>query len=317
MSGGRIAYDLMARTGAATPCNKVLVWNALRGSTTRISGPQTCSADSTSTGAGVRELALAGDRVAWIVNRGGNTESSDHLYVSTVARPNERLVATAFRTGDVSGVLAGNWLGGLVGADNFLALDHWATDAAGGITSVSLRRVAPRPANLAEGPGTMLTKSTDGRQIAVLRTDGSIGLYSIRGALRRTVTPAHQATEVAVRGDYLAALTTADTLEVFNSHSGRRVHTWRVAHGARSLDVSNGMAVYAAPFPSGGYARVVHVRRLQSGRDRVLATTPPALLGVQLEPAGLGYAFDRIAPGRPSTLGFIPMSQIVRALRAR
>jgi hypothetical protein len=317
MSGGRIAYDLKARIGAAAPCNKVMVWNALRGSTTRISGSQTCSADSTSTGAGVRELALAGGRIAWIVNQGGNTESSDHLYVSTVARPHERLVATAFRTGDVDNVLTGNWLGGLVGADNFLALDHWATNASGEVTTVHLRRVAPRLADLAEGPGTMLAKSTDGKQIAVLRPDGgSIGLYSIRGALLRTLTPAHQATEVALRGDYVAALTTADTLEVFNSHSGRRVRTWTVAHGARSLDVSNGMAVYAAPFPNGGYPRVVHVRRLKSGRDRVLTTTPPALVGVQLEPAGLGYAFARIAPNRPSTLGFVPMSRIVRMLRA-
>jgi len=317
LSGGRIAYDVMARTGAAAPCNKVLVWSPQRGSTARISGRQTCSADSTSTGAGVRELVLSGGRAAWIVNQGGNSESSDHLYSSTVARPHEQLVAAAFRSGDVSGVLTGNWLGGLVGANGFLAVDHWATNAGGDVTTVRLRRVGPRLADLAQGPGAMLARSTDGRLIAVLRSGNTIGLYSTDGALRRTVTPVQGATEVAVRGDFLAVLTSADTLEVYNSHSGRRLRTWRVAHGAHSLDVSNGIAAYAAPFPSGGYARVVHVRRLKSGRDRVLTTTPPELIGVQLEPAGLAYAFDRIAPNRAGTLGFVPMSRVVRALRAR
>ena len=314
LSGARIAYDVHAQ--AASPCNRVLVWSPLRGSAARISGRQTCNADSTSTGAGVRELALAGGRIAWIVNEGGNSESSDHLYVSAVARPHERLVAAAFRSGDVSGVLTGNWLGGLVGANGFLAVDHWATNAGGEVTTVRLRRVGTRLADLAQGPGTMLAKSTDGKQVAVLRSDGVVGLYSSHGALLRTVSP-HLPTSVAVRGDFLGVLTDDDTLVVYNSHSGRRVRTWRAAHKASSLDISNGIATYAAPLPGGGYSRAVHVRWLKSGRDRVLLTTPPALIGVQLEPAGLGYAFDRIAPKRPSTLGFVPMSQIVRALRAR
>jgi hypothetical protein len=61
----------------------------------------------------------------------------------------------------------------------------------------------------------------------------------------------------------------------------------------------------------------VHVRRLKSGRDRVLVTTPPQLEGVQLELAGVAYAFNRIAPGRPGAVVFVPMSRVVRAIRAR
>jgi hypothetical protein len=49
----------------------------------------------------------------------------------------------------------------------------------------------------------------------------------------------------------------------------------------------------------------------------MLLTTPPALFGVQLEPAGLAYAFNRVGPGTPGTIGFVPMSRIVRALRSR
>jgi hypothetical protein len=317
MDGSRIAYDVAGNYGSRTRCNEVYVWNVARNVTTRLSGRATCGADNTSTGAGVPELALAGGRVAWIVNQGGNSESSDSLYVSSVARPHERIVASAFRTGSVDGILTGNWLGGLVGGKTFLGVDHWATDSGGAVSSARLQRIGTRLGDLAQGAETMLAKSTDGRLVAVLRENGTIGVYSTRGALLRTVTPKQGATEVALRGDYLAVLTTASTLEVYNAHSGHRLKTWRVAHGARSLDVSSGLATYAAPFPRGGYARVVHVRRLKSGRDRVLTTTPPELIGVRLEPAGLAYAFSRIAPGRPGTVVFVPMSRIVRAIRAR
>lgn len=315
MDGSRIAYDVAGNYGSGTRCNEVYIWNLARNVTTRVSSRQTCGADNTSTGAGVRELALAGGRVAWIVNQGGNSESGDYLYVASVARPHERVVGSAFRTGSVDGILTGNWLGGLVGSKSFLGVDHWATDTNGAVTRARLQRIGTRLVDLAEGAGTMLAQSTDGRLVAVRRADGTTGMYSTHGALLRTVTPKQGATEIAVRGDYLAVLTTASTLEVYNSHSGRRLHTWRVAHGARSLDVSSGLAVYAAPFPSGGYARVVHVRRLLGGRDRVLTTTAPELTAVQLEPAGLAYAFSRIAGGRPGSVVFVPMSRVVRAAR--
>ena len=319
MDGSRIAYDIAGGYGARTRCNEVYVWNPVRHSTTRVSGRGTCGADNTSTGAGVRELALAGGRVAWIVNQGGNSESGDHLYVSTVAGRRERVLATAFRTGSVDGILTGNWLGGLVGARSFLGIDHWATDSTGAVNSARLQRIGARLGDLAQGTDAMLAESTDGRLVAVLRENGTIGLYSASGALLRTVTPNQGAREIAVRGDYVAVLTTASTLEVYNSHSGRRLKTWRVARGAQSLDVSSGLAAYAAPLPStpGAAPRVVHVRRLNGARDRVLVTTPPELVGVRLEPAGLAYAFSRFAPGRPGAVVFVPMIRVLRTLRAR
>jgi hypothetical protein len=314
MEGSRIAYDVAADYSRKR-CNAVYVWNVARNVATRVSGRQTCGADNTSTGAGVRELAVAGGRVAWIVNQGGNSESGDFLYVTSVVQPHERVLASAFRTGDVSGVLTGNWLGGLVGGKTFLGVDHWATDSKGIVTSARLQRIGARLGDLAEGTETMLAKSTDGRLVSVLREDGTVGLYSTRGAPLRTVTPKQKALEIAVRGDYLAVLTTKATLEVYNSHSGRRLHTWRVARGAFSLDLSSGLAAYGAPFPRGGNPRVVHAIRLASGRDRVVATTPPALAAVQLEPVGLAYAYNRVAPGRPGRVVFLRMSRVVRAVR--
>jgi hypothetical protein len=312
MDGYRVAYDVAASSGPKVRCNTVYVWNVRRRAATRVSSRATCGADRTSTGAGVRELALAGGRAAWIVNEGGNSESGDYLYTSPVSRPSEKVLASAYRTGDVSGVLTGTWIGGLVGSGSFLAVDRWVTDSSGTIGSQRLQRIGARLSDLAQGADTRLARSTDGRLLAVLRDDASVGVYSTSGRLLHVVRPTGGTGEVALRGAYLAALTTADTLEVFNSHSGRRLHSWHVAHGARSLDVSSGMAAYAAPRPGGGPARVVHLLRLSNGKDHVVATTPPQLTGVQLEPAGLVYAVNRMAPGEPGYLVFVPMPRLPR-----
>ena len=301
MDGARIAFDVAAGYGSKTRCNAVYVWNVARNTTTRASGRETCGADTTSTGAGVRELALAGGRAAWIVNKGGNSESDDYLYASAVTRPRERIVASARRSGSVDGVLTGNWLGGLVGSGSFLAVDHWSTDASGAVATVQLQRVGTRLGGIAEGPETMLAQSTDGRQIAVLRTDSTIGLYSTRGTLLRSVTSRQRAIEVALRRDYLVALT-GGSLEVYNSHSGRLLRTWRVAPGTRSLDVSSGLAAYA----SGGSVQVV---RLSTGK-RVLGVRAGApVSAVQLEPAGLAYASGR--GDRPARIVFVPMKRVL------
>lgn len=298
MDGSRIAYDVGAEYSPKR-CNTVYVWNVGRNTTTRVSGRQTCGADNTSTGAGVRELALAGSRVAWIVNQGGNSESGDYLYTALVAQPGERVLASAFRTGDTSGILTGNWLGGLVGAGSFLAVNHWATDSHGEVTTAGLERVAAHVSDLAQGEAAMTARSTDGRQLAVLRSDGTVGIYSTRAQLRRTIAPG-AANEVALRGDYLVVLTKASTLEVYNSHSGRRLHTWR-AGGAAHLDISSGLAAYSA-------GRTVHVVRLTTGKSVFRARAASSVTAVQLEPSGLAYAFR--GPHNSGRLVFVPLRRL-------
>lgn len=300
MDGSRIAYDVGAGYGSAQRCNAVYVWNVATGTTRRVSGAKTCEADNTSTGTGVRELAVAGSRVAWVVNQGGNSESDDYLHVSSAARPAERVVASGIRTGNVDGVLTGSWIGGLVGAGSFLAVNRWTTGSDGAVTSAQLQRVGTSLRMLASGPGAMTARSTDGRQVAVLHADGSIGLYSTGGSLLREVTTSG-AEEVALRGDYLAALTAGGTLQVFNAHSGRLLHSWRVARGASHLDVGNGLVGYAA-------GRTVHVVRLATGRMLYSVRTGSPVSGLQLELAGLAYALD--APHDRGKLVFVPMARL-------
>jgi hypothetical protein len=291
LDGTRLAYDVGAEYSPKR-CNTVYVWNLGRHTTTRVSGRQTCGADNTST--------VAGSRVAWIVNQGGNSESGDYLYTALVAHPGERVLTSAFRTGDVSGTLTGNWLGGLVGAGTFLAVNHWATDSHGEITTAGLERVGARMSDLAQGQATMTARSTDGRQLAVLRSDGTVGIYSTRAQLRRTVVPS-SAAEVALRGDYLVVLTKASRLEVYNSHSGRRLRSWRVAAGAAQLDASSGLAAYSA-------GRTVHVVRLATGKGVFGTRAAGTIAAVQLEPSGLAYASR--GPSNTGRVAFVPMSRL-------
>src|SRR5579862_7292350 len=143
IDGSRIAYDASSRDSAHPQANKVLVWNLRTGKTIKVSGPKTAAADSSSTGSGVFQLALAGTRVAWLVNEGGNTEGDDYLFTSSTTKPHEHQVASAIRMGDGCpgrsfSECAGPWLGGVVGSGNLIAANRWTTDGTGAVTAGQL-----------------------------------------------------------------------------------------------------------------------------------------------------------------------------------
>ncbi len=312
MDGPRIAYDVRGNLApGVNRCNKVYVWNVATGATTVVSGKRTCEADITSTGAGVRELAVAGPRVAWIVNQGGNSESTDELFTSTLPRPQERRPGAALRNRNQDGVLIGGWIGGLVGSGGFLGVNRWTTGSDGAPTAVRLMAIGAGLRTIAIGPSTLEAQSTDGKLVAVLRGDQTVGVYSTAGKLLRVVKP-RSATDVAVRGDYLGVLTKSARLEVRNSHSGRLLHTWAVANGAISLDLQSGLAVYCAPKPGGDRYRLrtVHVLRLKTGRDTVLTTQKNGIVAVQIEAPGVAYAVQ--TSNDRGAVVFVPMKRVAR-----
>jgi hypothetical protein len=96
MNGSRLVYNLSAFPGTfphSRCSNKILVRNLRTGGLKRVSGNKTCEDEHGSTGDGVRELAFAGNRFAWIVNFGGNTEFHDYLRTASLPRPRERQLA--------------------------------------------------------------------------------------------------------------------------------------------------------------------------------------------------------------------------------
>lgn len=312
MDGPGIAYDVRGDLSPGVRrCNKVLGWNVATGTVSTVSGKGTCEADITSTGAGVRELAVAGSRVAWIVNQGGNSESSDELYTTVLPKPREHKLAGVVRVGggDSGEPYAGGWIGGLSGSGTLLAVNDWRTGKGGVLTEARLRTVGTGLRTIASGPGTLAASSTDGTRIAVLRNDGSVALYSKTGALLRRVQPLAPK-EVALGGGYLAVLTKANAIEVYSASTGKRLFTRHPAKGAASIDVEDGLAVYRAPKPGGRSFRTVHAMRLQTGKDTVLTTQAHEIVDVQIEAPGVAYAV--YTTGYRGAVVFVPMSRVQR-----
>ncbi len=305
MDGARVAY---AVRGGST-CTRVFVWNVRTRAGAVISGRGTCGADSTSTGGGVTEIAVADTRLAWLVNEGGNTESDDTLYTASLPAPQEVRVATALRTGDVDGTLTGRWLGGLVAGGDRIALNQFTTDASGTVSTGALRRLdGRRLVTIAAGTTALHASSLDQRRVAVLRPDQKLALFDTETSrLILTVSPS-SAKEVALRKDYLVVLTRTRTLEIFNARTGAVVRTLPVAAGASRLDVHGGVAAYAV-------GRSVHVLRLADGKDRIVATAPRAIAGLELEAPGVVYAYNTVKGIKDvGNLAFVPMSKATSLL---
>jgi hypothetical protein len=308
MDGGRVAYDVGNSRSSSGAGNKVLVWNVLTGRTTQVSGKLTSAADVTSTGRGVGELAIAGARVAWIVNHGGNTESDDSLYASSVTTPKERRIATARRSGEAtSGDFQGNWIGGLVGSGGRIAANRWATDATGSAAEAELDLVGTRSlTRIASGTETLVAAAADGGRIAVARSDGTLVVYSSRGRQLLTVTPP-STVEVALAGNYLLVLTKTRTLELYDSRTGAHRKTLPVRGGretAQNLDLQATLAVYTL-------GRELHVVNLATRRDSVLATMSRRIEFAQIEAPGVVYAGNVPNAGAGAgTLVYVPFARV-------
>jgi hypothetical protein len=306
IGGQRVAYDLQG----VLACNKVLVRNLRTGKTTRVSGKQTCSADSTSTGAGVRELAVAGNRTAWIVNLGGNTESDDYLYTASLQRPKERRLAASTRYGDVDRILTGGWIANLVGSGNLLAVNRWSTDKSGAVTRSGIDVIdGNRLRRVVSSGKPILAQAVDSGRIAVLYGDGGVELYSVKGKRLLKLKPTTP-TEIALRGDYLLVLTESRTVEIYHAQTGAYLRSWPTA-GQRpsALDAYAGVGTYVAYPPGTLRSFDVHALNLKTGKDVVVASGGYQLRrSAELEPAGLLYARDR------RNLVFIPFKRMLAAV---
>jgi hypothetical protein len=318
MDGSRIAYDASAKY-APNPqaTNKVLVWNLLTGKTVKVSGKKTAAADGTSTGAGVFQLAIAGSRVAWLVNEGGNLEGDDYLFTSSSTNPKEHQVASAIRTGEScpgrsQGRCAGRWLGGLVGSGSLIAMNRWTTDTNGAVTTGQLNVLSgTKLKQIATGPNTVQTAAADGGRIAVLRVDGTVALYSATGKQLLTVNTPPNTEAVALQGKSLVVGTRTRQLELYNAHTGslRKTLTAR-GKPPRNLDVQGNIAVYTT-----GNAGELHAVNVSTGKDRVIAKPHGGVVLAQIDSAGLAYAGNGSGTNYgKATLVFKPLSLVKDAV---
>ena len=315
VDGDRVAYALSSRYATKPNTSRVLVWNIRTGRTTRVSGNQTRHADDSSTGSGVFQLALAGSRVAWLVNVGGNTEGDDYLFSSSLTKPRERRVATASRFGDgcpgrqATGC-AGPWLGGLVGSGNLIALNRWMTDGTGAVSNGQLDVLGGTELKqVASGANTVQAVSADAGRVAVLRSDGSVALYSGGGKSLLTVTPP-SATAAALSGHNLVVLTKTRTLRLYDARTGSLRKTLSVHGSAKpgNLDVQGNIAIYTAGW--------LHAVNLAKSKDRVVAKPLGGVELARIGSSGLVYASN--GHGKTygkGTLVFRRFAQVAAAVR--
>lgn len=318
VDGSRIAYDAGAKYSSNPQAtNKVIVWNVRTGKTVKVSGKKTAAADTTSTGAGVFQLAIAGSRLAWLVNEGGNLEGDDYLFTSSLDNRRERQVGSEVRNGDAcpgrsQGRCAGQWLGGLVGSGGLIGVNRWTTDANGAVTAGELDLLSgTKLKQVATGADTVQAATVDGGRVAVLRVDGSVALYSATGKPLLTVhTPNAEA--VALSGESLLVGTKTRMLELYDAGTGTLRNSF-VARGARqprNLDVQGNVAVYTT-----GSAGVLHALNLSSGKDRVIAEPHGGVLFADLDSAGLAYAGNGSGTKHgEGTLVFVPFARVKAAV---
>jgi hypothetical protein len=308
--GSIVAYDAQGGQPAAE-CNRVYGWNVASHRGGRVSGPGTCDADSSSTGAGVPELAVAGSRIAWITNIGGNTESADRLFTSSFPPRGERRVAATIRTGDVDCLLTGRTLGGLVGSGGVLAYNIWTTAAANPgdegscetkTTSGALRRIGASGTSLLRiGTDTLVAQDADAGRIAVLHTDGTVQIFSSSGKPRATIG-IDAAKEIALTGERLVVLTKSRRIRLYSVKTGRPGASFPVPRVSGELAAAGGIVAYAS-------GRTLHVIRLATGKDRAVATAPKNIAAVAASSRVLAYAynlFQRLRnPPRTRDVGYV------------
>ena len=111
----------VATAWSAGHCERMLAWNPVRPRCAGSGKGGRC--DETSTGRGIVGQAIAGTRVAWIADGGGNAHDAV-LYTASLSKPavTHRLLL-ASRDID-SG--AGNWVGALQGAGSLLVYATWS-----------------------------------------------------------------------------------------------------------------------------------------------------------------------------------------------
>jgi hypothetical protein len=325
--GGRVAILVRTKTGSCAR-DRIAVWAPATRSFVPI-GASAC-VYSTSTGAGLFSVGLAGTRVAYVQFAGGNTRELQ-LRLASLASPRPVTVASA--SFDVDAV-QGTYLGRVAGDGSLLAFDWWSEClpcAAPVAPRGSIFRLVPsggsacpnaglgalprcRPVVsaadslrlLAVGGGLVAMRSGD--EVAVRAADGTV-LYT--GAFAGLRAGRIDAGVLLV----LTRVGTQSSLWTVDVSSGRLSGPWILpparsagddvcgdpsgcrAAALRLADYQGGVAIYVT-------GRVVHLLRLSDRRDVTIRAPGVGPVHAQLEPSGLFYSYGR---GR---VAFVPIARL-------
>ena len=340
--GSRVAILLRTTTGDCAR-DRVAVWRPSPRTFVPI-GASACT-DSTSTGAGLYGVALAGTSVAYVQFAGGNIREL-RLRLATLARPRPVTVASAaFGLDQVQGTLIGR----LAGDGSLLAFDWWS------VCNACANPVAPRgtvwrvvPSGSAcpgaDGLGALprcrlvqsLTASlrllaVGGGRVAMRNGDTFVEVRAADGTPLDSGVFAGSVRAARIDGGVLVVLTRSgneNSLWAVNTNLADRrlLGPWplpasrssgdavcgdpsgcRLA-ALRLEDFQSGIAVYVV-------GRDVHLLRLSDKRDVRIRAPGLGPVHAQLEPPGLFYSYRPAAsPGR-GQVAFLPMAALLARFR--
>ena len=259
----------------------------------------------------IRDLASAGDRIAWVTYDGGgkgtalatvtSSERSPTL-ISGVCDPGQGPSIPCYRLPmfDLSGdgpILVFDTWGGQCN-DWVLCLGEpklggrlWRLD---GTHAVEIASSAKGLTPLSVDRGRILVDHGEGL-LEVLAADGaSLGTFRLNGALVRAAR---------LQGRDLVVLTPA-ALEVSDVETGQFLHRWPTPTAdAQLVDVQDQIAVLVA-------GRDIHLLRLSDGRDTVVEAPGTGPVLAQLEPSGLFYSYESDDKSYPGRIEFVSFDQL-------
>ena len=257
----------------------------------------------------VYDLTLAGDRLAYLTASGGNT-SVWQLWLTTLERGDEgvSIASGSQTTGDEA-----RWaqLEDLVGGGSALVFGQRGRTYEDYHHPEAVWRVdGATPVQVASRSDDLQPLAVDEGRIVVRRTDGSLELLSLDGAVLRTFDVSSLGAVLA--GDDLVVLVQGE-LRVYSASRGELRFVWPLPDvpssgrcrltgclGIRLTldDAARGIVVYTLD-------GVVHLLRLSSGADVAV----PGATAAELTDAGLFYTYAGQDPW-PGRIRFVPFDEL-------
>jgi WD40 repeat protein len=279
----------------------------------------------------IDEVALAGDRAAWIRSYHSGSHEWQCVETATSGAPSVRIVVGPCNVDDAHFWQSGGeglWATNIVGADHLLALNTWSTCTSDMVTchvpkgwfaaeTGALRHVAPTGLHrVASGLETLYAVSADAGRILVLRSkppyggwsdgaDGTLAIYRSDGRLLQTLdvsTTVGAVRDARLQGNHVAVLTSTQ-VAILDAATGKPLRAWPLPSPASKVtlqDLHEGTAVYVS-------GPKINLVRLSDGKRAVIAVPGQGVVRAQLEAPGLFYTYFSEGSGH---IALIPTAQL-------
>jgi len=290
--GPRVAF---LRNATATDCDRVEVWMPGGESVQRFGG----LAAPCGHGQRFLELALAGDRVAWVLGDTGCDHNDYTLQSATLAEPSPLEVADCLGCAKPS-AFAGFHLhghGDLLVFDGLVRIGAGSEKCPGTFSTTSICTT------LRSGADATPVDSVSGGLIAI-RKPGAVTVLDAQGKLVRAFSFAPADVSAALLDGGRLVVWRFGVLEVYDVATGARELSGPLPIGYRPVDVDGGIVLLRQ-------GDTIMLLRLSDGRSLTLTPGRAPVLA-DLESAGLYYSYATADGG--GRVVFVPRSDLLQQL---